>query len=54
MQNTLNLMKRRSDSDDKGSFVEYAGETIYKAFKKLVELFTKIIKRIIKEFWDNA
>lgn len=49
----LNLMKRKTESD-RGSFIEYVGETLWKALKRFGELFAKIIKRIIKEVWHNA
>lgn len=53
MQNTLNLMKPKTDSD-KLSFIEYLGETLYKVFKKIGELLIKVIRRIIKEVWTNT
>jgi len=53
MQNTLNLMKRKPDNE-RGSFIEYLGEVLYRAFKRFADLLAKIIKRIIKEVWHNA
>lgn len=49
----LNLMKRKPETD-KGSFIEYVGEILWKVFKKAGELIVKIIRRIIKEVWHNA
>lgn len=54
MQNILNLMKRKSEEQDRGSFIEYLGEILWKVFKKAGELIVKVIKRIIKEFWNSA
>jgi hypothetical protein len=50
MQNTLNLLKRKPETE-KGSFIEYIGEILWKVFKKFGELFIKLIKRIIKAIW---
>ena len=47
-------MRRKSEEQDRGSFIEYVGEMLYKIFKKVFELLTKFIKRIIKEVWYNA
>lgn len=47
-------MKRKSDEQDKGSFVEYVGEVLWKVFKKAGELLVKVIRKIIKEVWSNA
>lgn len=53
MQNMLNLMKRKSE-EDRGSFIEYVGEVLWKVFKKAGELIVKVIRRIVKEVWSNA
>ena len=53
MQNTLNLMKRKTE-EDKSSFLEHLAGILWKVFKKLGELIVKVIKRIIKEIWYNA
>jgi len=50
MQNTLNLIKRKTETE-KGTFIEYVGEILWKVFKKIGELIVKLIKRIIKEVW---
>lgn len=49
----LNLMKRKTESD-RGSFIEYVGEVLWKVFKKAGELLIKLIRKIIKELWHNA
>ena len=54
MQNTLNLMKRKNESENNESFLEYTAKTLWKVFKKAGELLLKVIKRIIKEVWTNA
>lgn len=54
MQNTLNLMRRKSEEQDRGSFLEYISEILWKIVKKFFELLSKLIKRIIKEVWHNA
>lgn len=46
-------MKPKTESD-KGSFLEYTAEILWKVFKKISELLIKLIKRIIKEVWHNA
>ena len=46
-------MKRKNE-EDRGTFIEYVGEILWKVFKKATELLAKIIRRIIKEVWHNA
>lgn len=53
MINMLRLMKRKTE-DDRGSFLEYIAEILYKTIKRVFELLVKVIKRIIKEVWTNA
>jgi hypothetical protein len=48
------LMKRKSEEQDRGSFLEYITETLWKVIKRISELLVKLIKRIIKEVWTNA
>jgi hypothetical protein len=47
----LNLMKRKSEERDKGSFLEYLAGILWRVFKKFGELIVKVIKIIIKEVW---
>lgn len=47
-------MRRKNDESDRGSFLEYLAETLWRVFKKAFELFIKVIKKIVKEVWSNA
>lgn len=43
-------MKPKTETD-KGSFLEYLANVLWKVFKKAGELLVKLIKRIWKEIW---
>lgn len=36
---------------DKGSFLEYLANILWKIFKKIGELLVKLLKRVWKEIW---
>lgn len=46
-------MRRKSEEQDRGSFLEYIAETLWKIIKKLSELLIKIIKKILKWIWTG-